>query len=92
MAEYIERDAVDAELAKGTIITDDIYGMGIMTGLGRALSVIRAAPAADVAEVKHGRWKKRGNEKKCSSCDFVYYSNNDIWNYCPNCGARMDGK
>lgn len=47
-------------------------------------------PATDVVEVRHGEWKKRGNEKKCSVCDFIYYSNNDEWTYCPNCGARMD--
>lgn len=47
-------------------------------------------PAADVVEVRHGEWKKRGNEKKCSVCDFIYYSNNDEWTYCPNCGAKMD--
>lgn len=49
--EYIERYSLVAEIAKGTIITDDIYGMGIMTGLGHALNVARAAPAADVVEV-----------------------------------------
>ena len=44
---------------------------------------------ADFAEVKHGHWIKSGNEKKCSVCGFVYYSNNDEWNGCPNCLARM---
>ena len=38
-----------------------------------------------------GEWKKRGNEKTCSLCKFIYYSNNDDWNFCPNCGARMSG-
>lgn len=46
---------------------------------------------ADVAEVKHGKWIREGNEKKCSVCGFVYYSNNDEWNGCPNCLAKMDG-
>ncbi|MBQ3215777.1 MAG: hypothetical protein IJB11_06650 [Oscillospiraceae bacterium] len=41
--------------------------------------------------VKHGRWIRRGNETKCSKCKFIYYSNHDDFNYCPNCGARMDG-
>ena len=45
----------------------------------------------DFVEVKHGHWIKRGNEKKCSVCDFIYYSNNDDWNGCPNCLAKMDG-
>ncbi len=39
-----------------------------------------------------GRWRKRKNERACSNCKFIYYSNNDEWNYCPNCGAKMDGK
>lgn len=40
---------------------------------------------------REGKWKKRGNEKTCSLCKFIYYSNNDEWNYCPNCGAKMKG-
>lgn len=48
--------------------------------------------AADVTKVKHGRWRKSGNEKKCSLCKFIYYNNNDDFNYCPNCGAKMDLK
>ena len=38
-----------------------------------------------------GRWRKRVNEKCCSVCRFIYYSNNDDFNYCPNCGAKMEG-
>lgn len=56
------------------------------------LGEIEDAPTADVAEVKHGYWIKKGNEKKCSVCKFIYYSNNDEWNGCPNCLAKMDGK
>lgn len=53
---------------------------------------IETIPTADVVEVKHGKWKKGGNEKTCSVCKFIYYSNNDDFNYCPNCGAKMDGE
>lgn len=93
MAEYIEREALVAELAKGTIITDDIYGMGIMTGLGRALTVAREIPAADVAPVVHARWD---NDGRCTHCGghapywamaSTYYASP----YCFECGARMDG-
>lgn len=82
--EYIERGAL-IEFVKQN--TPHIDGDTTMQCVERAM---KAAPAADVVEVRHGEWKKRGNEKKCSVCDFIYYSNNDECTYCPNCGARMD--
>lgn len=50
-------------------------------------------PAADAAPVKHGRWGSNGIPDSvlsaCSVCGFGCgaYS----FQYCPNCGARMDG-
>ncbi|MBQ9760125.1 MAG: hypothetical protein IJW16_02120 [Clostridia bacterium] len=57
-------------------------------------SAIDDLPPADVRPLVHAHWIKRGNEKICSApkCKFIYYSNNDDFNYCPNCGAVMDGK
>lgn len=58
------------------------------------LEDIADIPAADVVEVKHGRWVDNGIPEsmlsKCSVCDYSCgaYS----FNYCPNCGAKMDGK
>lgn len=46
----------------------------------------------DAVSVVYGRWQKSGNEKTCSVCKFIYYSNNDDFNYCPNCGAKMHGE
>lgn len=51
---------------------------------------------ADVAPVVHGRWIEDHDYLKCAECgvmvqwDFTFF---DIgsWNYCPNCGAKMDG-
>ena len=53
--------------------------------------MVERVPAVDAVPVVHGRWIKRSNEKRCSvkECGFIYYSNNDEWNYCPNCGANM---
>ena len=58
-------------------------------------------PAADVQEVKHGRWikKYRGNYL-CSECGAWYRTKDDYGNiidgeitanYCESCGAKMDG-
>lgn len=39
--------------------------------------------------VEHGRWMY---PFYCSACGFEpYYSSDLTYNYCPNCGARMDG-
>ena len=53
-------------------------------------------PTADVQPVKHGRWENTStpNQLKCSNCEIIHfiaqYPHGEI-NYCPNCGARMDG-
>lgn len=44
--------------------------------------------------VRHGRWKGKSiagySTVKCSECGYVFMENSGKWNYCPNCGAKMD--
>ena len=53
-------------------------------------------PNADVASVRHGRWEEAsdGDGIVCPFCrtDFctIIYDT-EHFNYCPNCGAKMDG-
>lgn len=60
---------------------------------------IEALPIPAFAEVKHGEWEMRGGRRYCSVCreracvtrdmeDYWYTEGTD---YCPNCGAKMDG-
>ena len=61
-------------------------------------------PTADVVEVKHGKWIKTEGRFSwhCSLCkvddQFAYCWNREKGdydfqdNYCPSCGARMDGE
>lgn len=51
MNDLISRSALLEELRKGTIITDDLYGMGIMAGNNHAMKKIEAATAVDAVEV-----------------------------------------
>lgn len=68
-------------------------------------SAIDNAPAADVAPVRHGRWLhteeplgwKDVDCMECSACHDSWIIEEDycfddmpLWNYCPNCGAKMD--
>ena len=46
---------------------------------------------ADVVPVRHGRWLHRKNGVAyCSECKIDTVE--DETNYCPNCGAKMDGE
>lgn len=57
--------------------------------------------AADVSPVRHGRWVKldvhKGMEQfKCSECSSECYVptclGTPMFDFCPNCGAKMDGE
>ena len=60
-----------------------------------AFAEIRKLPAVDVAPVVHGEWigNKGGfwEMATCSMCDERYPCVGMAPNFCPNCGARMDG-
>lgn len=51
--------------------------------------------AADVVEVRHGRWVEEGcGLLVCSKCNFEYDHSGMPFEglyYCPKCGAKMDG-
>ena len=52
-------------------------------------------PIVDVVEVKHGEWVNEGNYLyTCSLCGdkALLKLGGKPCNYCPNCGARMDGE
>lgn len=53
--------------------------------------VVDGMEAADVQEVKHGRWKETTTEDPCYyRCSECGRQTDDEYNYCPNCGSRMD--
>lgn len=94
MAEYIEKEMTlklltDSMDAYGTFSVErSIY----MT----ARQKIKNIPAADVAPVVHGKWVKASDCEfcvtlKCSACrmDQPFWAKRD-YQYCPNCGAKMD--
>lgn len=65
--------------------------------------VVQMAPKVEAEPVRHGRWERIMEfncnpyeseiEEKCSICGrFVQrYGTQPQDNYCPNCGAKMDG-
>ena len=55
--------------------------------------VLKQVPTVDAVEVVHGRWKNIDTREylgwMCSNCQKWFDSRT---NYCPNCGAKMDGE
>lgn len=81
MKQYIEREA--ALSLCGWYNT--VNGKSICAARKDELA---ALPAADVVEVKRGRWKGYGmGDYSCSLCMEIVSGNR--YNFCPNCGADM---
>ena len=82
MAEYIKREEALMKLMQDGCSAKNLQSISDM-------------PAADVAPVVHARWIEDHDYLKCPECgvmvkrDFTFFDIGD-WNYCPNCGARMD--
>jgi hypothetical protein len=59
---------------------------------------MKVCTAVDAEPVRHGRWVKANFSGflVCSCCEDVFINSDWLhdgkWNYCPNCGARMDAK
>lgn len=53
--------------------------------------VLKAIPAADVVEVRHGRWIDSEEDGHLSICGVCNYPVDRFYKtkYCPNCGAKM---
>lgn len=94
MAEYIEREALLTD------ICDDMCGLkytGVCENC-RVVALIADTPAADVAPVVHGRWVSVAGKRDriCSRClrNEPYKNADDdaeVFEFCPHCGAKMDG-
>lgn len=93
MIEYIKRE--DALAAVKRIIGDQDHECKAMMDF---YSALWDASAADVAEVRHGRWEYEPqtintlSRLKCSKCGWwtLDPSVDGVYHYCPNCGAKMD--
>ena len=98
MAEYIEREAAlrEIERREALMVGDKRVSVAAMK------SFIKNRQAADVAPVRNGQWieytkviipepyNKWEQAWKCSECGFD--DGFVAYNYCPNCGAKMDIK
>lgn len=93
MAEYIEREALKR------LLIDKYNFFPVFVK-----NAIEESPTADVVEVRHGKWTEKVKDERfgdewdeivlyeCSVCNSECVESLGIYQYCPNCGAKMDGK
>lgn len=101
MKEYITKakviEAIEKAVAPEITTIGDYETIGVFTRESIE-QIVSNLPAADVAEVRHGRWIRQPSEisgldvEFCSECGQGMNERNQFWNakYCPHCGARMD--
>ena len=97
MKEYIDREALMRRIKEIHCAECDSYN-GVRCRacwVDDTLDYIDSEPSADVAPVVRGRWiiDSVGGKIACSDCGCIYLGYNGRLkpNYCPNCGAKMDG-
>lgn len=104
MAEYIDREVL-IRILRAKAEMGRLSGFGVY--FDNAAKMVELLPAADVAPVKNGKWVNyagkhdRGMDLRCSICNLrasYFVGGSDEWwdnsrpNYCPNCGAKMEGE
>ena len=95
MDEYIPRQEVikkleelDSRLMRGHYYDE-------CEGVTMAKAIVNGVPAAGVKPVVHGHWIRRDESFtrfKCSNPECGIENCSGFENYCPNCGAKMDGE
>ena len=98
-----ENRLIDANALKETVITDyyehftRYHDTDQIALIDMVCDDIDETSTVDAVEVVHGRWipsKSMALSDKCSVCHgwVTRHSVNERkFNYCPNCGAKMDG-
>ncbi len=98
MPRYIDADILRDKIDEWL---DSVGSCTIGKGLsyyGELLGCIEDTPTADVEEVRHGEWIYQISDlfpadstKECNQC----HARQNLFcddEYCPHCGAKMDGK
>lgn len=96
MSEYVERAALMGKLTAADMLQKlrQMSGEEVYSVL---LWLVNDAPAADVAPVVHSYWEHiiSSDEENIGVCHNCKYPVSWFWGiakYCPDCGAKMDGK
>lgn len=100
MAECIEREALMQFPIRRDHCDKEHANEHFINGIETVMEYAANLPAADVAPLVHGKWEyipqtlNTLSQIRCSFCGWwsLDPSIDGAYNYCPNCGAKMDGE
>lgn len=100
MAEYIEFEATKQAIDRIRSVYHRARNYNAVSAIDNVFGeIVDEVPAADVAPVVHGHWRKSKEGVcgdylfVCSACGADYWESPSYYkqaHYCPNCGAKMD--
>ena len=96
MPEYLERETLLATIEnRKRFLNSGIARRNLRQA--DIFEVIKTLPAADVAPVVHGRWRKYSSDEWiCTHCGYYKYCDTldggVLPPFCEECGVRMDGE
>lgn len=100
MTEYIDRKELECMIPDVQPDCWENCGNCNMLSRDDVLEIINEVPAAEVAPVRHGKWKEVEDYNldsywRCSICKKEWWleagtPTENKMNFCPHCGAKMD--
>lgn len=92
----IDADALDREMYRKSFEVNDgrnVWNSGLWIRYKIFEEAIRDAPTIDAEPVRHGKWidDSNGIEGAWNYCSVCGEQAIDLYDFCPNCGAKMDG-
>ena len=87
---------IDVDVAMNAFLDDCMDEYGKYFSCHDIDRVLDTVPKVDAAPVVHGRWAWDTEDiYKCTNCGEKSHVKEVMgkpdWNFCPNCGAKMDG-
>lgn len=94
MAEYMDREKIISKTCSSCTRQID-FEYQYEKPCSKLIAAFLNEDPADVAPVVHGRWIRKQSTTiettKCSVCGKVFQAYYSDYQYCPRCGAKMDG-
>lgn len=91
----VDADSVYSALHEmGGCHATDEWAKGYDEAIDAAIELLNDIPIIEAEDVKHGTWTNdagNGHKTKSVRCTLCGYYTIFRSNYCPNCGAKMDG-